>query len=78
MRESTPTQLGTKYELHPGSGHRTVPQPSISDIRQRTLSQIGSLPDEFKRLRNPEVYRVLLSETIGRWKEDMLENPDLA
>lgn len=59
-------------------GKRLAAPLSIHETRQYALSQIASLPEEFKRLRNPEVYRVILSETVGRWKEEMLENPDLA
>lgn len=59
-------------------GRRVVQSPPIEALRQRALDQIASLPDEFKRLRNPEVYRVILSDTIGQWKEKMLENPNLA
>jgi nicotinate phosphoribosyltransferase len=58
-------------------GRRTAPSPSVHDIRKHALDQIAALPEEFKRLRNPEVYRVLLSEAMGRLKEEMLENPDI-
>ncbi|MBN2311832.1 MAG: nicotinate phosphoribosyltransferase [Candidatus Hydrogenedentes bacterium] len=57
-------------------GRRTLPPPLIGDIRQRALDNIASLPDEFKRLRNPERYRVMLSRAVGQIKADMLENPD--
>jgi nicotinate phosphoribosyltransferase len=56
-------------------GRRTAPSPPVHDIRKHALDQIAALPEEFKRLRNPEVYRVLLSEAMGRLKEEMLENP---
>ena len=57
-------------------GERVGPQPSIHDIRRHALAEIATLPEEFKRLRNPEVYNVILSETIGALKEEMLEHPD--
>ncbi|HNR33962.1 MAG TPA: nicotinate phosphoribosyltransferase [Candidatus Hydrogenedentes bacterium] len=57
------------------NGRRTAQTPPIQSIRGRVLDQIARLPDEFKRLRNPEVYRVLLSGAVGRIKEEMLENP---
>jgi hypothetical protein len=44
-------------------------------VRGHALGQIAALPDEFKRLRNPEIYRVLLSQRIGALRDDMLENP---
>ena len=55
---------------------RNVPEHVITEIRDRALAQIKSLPEEFKRLRNPEIYRVFLSEATGDLKEGMLENPD--
>ena len=58
-------------------GRRTQPDASIHDIRRRAMDGIAALPEEFKRLRNPEVYRVLLSDAMGRLKESMLENPDV-
>lgn len=57
-------------------GSRLRPAPPIAAIRQRASEQIAAIPEEFKRLRNPEVYRVLLSNSIGDLKADMLENPD--
>jgi nicotinate phosphoribosyltransferase len=59
-------------------GRRVVPPCDIKATRDYALQQIRSLPEECTRLRNPEFYRVILSETIGQWKESMLENPDLA
>ena len=50
--------------------------PPIADVRQHAQDQIAALPEEFKRLRNPEVYRIFLSESIGVQKEALLENPD--
>lgn len=60
------------------SGKRVAQAPSITETRKRVLDQIAALPEEFKRLRNPEVYKVLLSPETGRLKEQMIENPDLA
>ena len=59
-------------------GKRCAPSPAAREIRQRAQEQIAALPEEFKRLRYPEVYRVILSERMGRLKEDMLEKPSLA
>ena len=58
------------------NGNRVGPSPSIHEIRQRTLSQIASLPEEFKRLRNPEIYRVALSQKMGELKAEMLQRPE--
>ncbi|MCC6794657.1 MAG: nicotinate phosphoribosyltransferase [Candidatus Hydrogenedentes bacterium] len=58
------------------SGARTEPQLPIRDIRARYLAQRAMLPDEYKRLRNPEIYRVMLSKKIGDLKDELLKNPD--
>ncbi len=60
------------------NGEQTGPVPAIEEIRSRTIAQIAAIPEEFKRLRNPELYRVLLSESIGQRKAEMLEDPGLA
>ncbi|HNR32934.1 MAG TPA: nicotinate phosphoribosyltransferase, partial [Candidatus Hydrogenedentes bacterium] len=59
-------------------GRRIGDPPPIQEIRARAQAQIAALPDEFKRLRNPEIYHVLLSTDIGAMKDAMLDNPDLA
>lgn len=59
-------------------GRRVYETPPTSTIRQRAMAQIASLPDEYKRLRNPEIYRVILSERTGALKARMLEDPDTA
>lgn len=59
-------------------GTRLLESPPLPDIRERTLRCIAALPDEFKRLRNPEIYRVIVSEAVGREKAALLENPDMA
>ncbi len=58
------------------NGTRTKPQLPVRDIRARYLAQRAMLPDEYKRLRNPEIYRVMLSTKIGELKEELLKNPD--
>ena len=57
-------------------GRRVGKAPSIHAVRQRALDEVAALPEEFKRLRNPEIYRVALSLEVGKLKEDMLKNPD--
>jgi len=54
------------------AGKRIVEPTPIAAIRQRALDQIDAMPDEFRRLRNPQVYRVMLSETIGDIKAGMI------
>jgi nicotinate phosphoribosyltransferase len=45
-------------------GVRTRPQPSLDEIRSRAKEQIASLPEETRRLRNPEIYTVGLSPDL--------------
>jgi nicotinate phosphoribosyltransferase len=58
-------------------GRRVYESPPTSEIRRRAIEQIASLPPEYKRLRNPEIYRVLLSSRTGLLKARLLENPEL-
>jgi nicotinate phosphoribosyltransferase len=58
------------------NGARVADPPPIQEVREHALGQIRSLPDEYKRLRNPEIYKVMLSERIGHTKERLVENPD--
>ena len=60
------------------NGRRTVDTPPVSGIRQRAQEQIAALPGEFTRLRNPEIYRVVLSQRIGDLKEELLNAPEMA
>lgn len=60
------------------SGERVVAPENARDIRTRAQEQIAHLPEEFKRMRNPEIYHVLLSPEMGDLKDRMLDNPDLA
>jgi len=58
------------------SGKRTDPQRPVAEIRAHYLAQLTALPEEYKRLRNPEFYRVALSERIGTLKDDLMRTPD--
>lgn len=50
-------------------GARVNPPESAEAIRARAQAQIAALPEEFKRLRNPEIYRVMLSPRLAVLKE---------
>ena len=58
------------------NGKRVALKPTIRDIRERAQQQLAKLPEEYKRLRNPEIYRVILSPKIGELKDQMLAQPD--
>jgi len=53
-------------------GVRTRPAESVHVIRSRAQDQMDALAEEFKRLRNPEIYRVHLSDGLGKLKDRML------
>ncbi len=46
--------------------------PGLAQIKQRTDQGIESLCEEMKRLRNPDIYPVLLSPELARTKEKLL------
>lgn len=49
-------------------GVRVGDRPSLEDIRSRACAQVGALPEEVKRLRNPEIYAVGLSPPLAAEK----------
>jgi nicotinate phosphoribosyltransferase len=55
------------------SGKRVKDPESLTAIRERARQQIAALPEELKRLRNPEIYPVLLSPQLARLKEELLQ-----
>jgi nicotinate phosphoribosyltransferase len=54
-------------------GKRTQSAKGVREIRDHVLKQMRALPEEYKRLRNPEIYRVFLSDRLGELKDNMLE-----
>ncbi len=58
------SMLQTVFE----AGRAVSPPADVHAIRRRALDQIAAIPDEFKRLRNPEIYRVHLSPELGKLK----------
>jgi nicotinate phosphoribosyltransferase len=63
--------LKTAFE----QGERHYDEPVV-EMRDHYIKQLGKLPDEYKRLRNPEIYRVMLSEQVGLLKEERLNRSD--
>ncbi len=59
------------------NGEILIPLESVSVIRDRAKKQISALSEEYKRLRNPEVYRVLLSPRLGELKNQLWQNPEV-
>jgi nicotinate phosphoribosyltransferase len=54
-------------------GKRVGPSPAIDDIRTRAKEQVTSLPEEIRRLRNPEIYAVGLSPRLAQEKLRMIK-----
>ena len=46
-------------------GARVAPSPSLEEVRERARVQIAALPEEVRRLRNPEYYTVGLSPALA-------------
>ena len=53
-------------------GKRLLPSQPIDIARSRAQAQKEALAEEYKRLRNPEIYRVFLSDALGSMKDRML------
>lgn len=53
-------------------GRRVLAAIPLEEIRRRAKEQIASLPEELKRLRNPEIYPVALSPLLAKLKEKLL------
>ena len=78
VRAASPARQEALLETVVRDGKRVVDSPPIQEIRARALTQIAALPEEFKRMRNPHIYDVILSEALGKLKDHMLSNPELA
>ncbi len=55
-------------------GRRVGTSPPLSEVRDRARQEIARLPEELRRLRNPEIYRVGLSPALGRMKAEMIRH----
>ncbi len=61
--------------LHPvfTGGRPTGPAPSLEEIRAHARASLAAFPEEYLRLRNPEIYWLGLSETLAKIKQDALQ-----
>jgi nicotinate phosphoribosyltransferase len=73
LRRATRAELLLHTVFENGKRHE---HEAVPEMRRRYLDQVRMLPDEYKRLRNPEIYRVLLSEKVGALKDDLMNRPD--
>ena len=55
-------------------GRRRAPSPQVAEARQRAVEQVASLPEELRRLRNPEIYRVGISPQLAALKSEMIRH----
>ena len=53
-------------------GERVGRRPALAEIRARAQEQVASLPEEIRRLRNPEIYAVGLSPRLASEKLRMI------
>ncbi len=54
-------------------GRQVYQVPSLEQTRARAKQQISSLEPEYKRLANPHIYKVSLSDKLHRVKKNLLE-----
>ncbi|MBM3301124.1 MAG: nicotinate phosphoribosyltransferase, partial [Deltaproteobacteria bacterium] len=54
------------------NGRQVYQPPPLEESRNRARKQIDSLEPEYKRLPNPHIYKVSLSERLYRIKKDLL------
>lgn len=54
------------------AGRRLQPSPPLEELRTESRSQVASLRDEFRRLRNPERYTVGLSPALAELKAELI------
>ena len=85
IRAVDPVRLHLRYVIGPVARHEVLLQPvvkdgqrvvqpeRVADIRARAQAGIASFPEEYLRLRNPEIYRVMLSPALAKEKGRLLD-----
>jgi nicotinate phosphoribosyltransferase len=53
-------------------GRQVYEIPSLEAVKKRATSQVESLEPEYKRLPNPHLYKVSLSNKLHKIKRDLL------
>ena len=56
------------------AGRIVYEPPSLTDVRAHALAQIAALPEEHRRLRNPQIYSVGLSPALAALKADLIRS----
>jgi nicotinate phosphoribosyltransferase len=55
------------------AGKILPPRPALADIRKRALARLDNLDPTFTRILNPHVYKVSISDELGKLKVSMIE-----
>lgn len=55
-------------------GRRLAPSPPLPETRRLAAEEVASLPEELRRLRNPEIYLVGLSPRLAELKTDLIRH----
>ncbi|MBN1595329.1 nicotinate phosphoribosyltransferase [candidate division FCPU426 bacterium] len=56
------------------AGRRVSPRPSLPQIRQHAQTSLAAFPEEYLRLRNPEIYWLGLSLELAKLKNTVLRD----
>jgi nicotinate phosphoribosyltransferase len=77
-RRSFGASVNGKGMLEPlfRDGRLVGPLPGLDEIRRKAQQEMASLPAETLRLRNPDIYPVLLSETLADRKAQLMRAHD--
>lgn len=54
------------------NGQRTQTKRSVSEIKAYTQTRMNQLPDEYKRFRNPHVYKIGLSRALKETRDQLI------
>jgi nicotinate phosphoribosyltransferase len=60
-------------QQHMVGGKRVVPSPLLSEIRERTLSNLRCLDETYTRIINPHIYKVSVSKGLRVLKQEFLQ-----
>lgn len=55
------------------NGNRLNPEPLLSEISQYTKSRLNMLPEEYKRLENPHIYKIGISKGLKEKRDSLIE-----
>ena len=53
------------------NGRRVAERCSVEDIRSHCAQRLALLPPEYRRFENPHIYKVGISESLQRLRDDL-------